>query len=163
METLLSFYVTSLVLRSLFIAALAWILTQATDNVATRHAVWTIVLASMLIMPVVDMVLPAELIPVPVRDVLVEQLPPPAPLAVGPSADDASSMKRTLSIPFYTRGPVNWRRAAAIAQFLVAGIFLCRFGLAYRRVRQLKRGSTAVTSPLLNAAVLETGLRWRMP
>jgi len=162
METLLSFYVTSLVLRSLFIAALAWILTQATVNVATRHAVWTIVLASMLIMPVVDMVLPAELIPVPVRDVLVEQLPPPAPLAVGPSAD-ASSMQRTLSIPFYTRGAVNWRRAAAIAQFLVAGIFLCRFGLAYRRVRQLKRGSTAVTSPLLNAVVLETGMRWRIP
>src|SRR5262249_46152554 len=102
METLLSLYVTSLVLRSLFIAALAWILPRATDNVATRHAMWTIVLASMLIMPVIDMVLPAELIPVPVRDVLVEQLPPPVPLAVGPA--DASSVQRTLAIPFYTTG-----------------------------------------------------------
>jgi beta-lactamase regulating signal transducer with metallopeptidase domain len=161
METLLSLYVTSLVLRSLFIAALAWILTKATDNVATRHAVWTIVLASMLFMPVIDMVLPAELIPVPVRDVLVEQLPPPTPLAVGPA--DASSIQRTLAFPFYTTGAVDWRRAAAIAQFLVAGIFLCRFGLAYRRIRQLKLGSAAVTSPLLNAMVLETGLRWRTP
>jgi beta-lactamase regulating signal transducer with metallopeptidase domain len=162
METLLSFYVTSLVLRSLCIAALAWILTRATDNVATRHAVWTIVLASMLLMPAIDMVLPAEFIPVPVRDVLVAQLPPPAPVAVDPSVD-LSTVQRTTSIPIYTRGVMSWPRAAAIVHFLVAGILLFRFGLAYRRIRQLKHSSAAVTSPLLNAVVAKTGMRWRTP
>ena len=90
-------YLVSLMLRTLCIAALAGILTFKLRNVAARHAVWTAVLGSMLLMPVADIVLPAQFVPRPVKDVLLEQLPaldpvttetliePEATEAVGPA------------------------------------------------------------------------------
>src|SRR5262245_5356236 len=67
MSRMFILYLCSLVLRSLILGGLAGVVLVKCRSVALRHAIWTIVLYLMLLMPLADAFLPTAMVNASIR------------------------------------------------------------------------------------------------
>src|SRR5262245_16142257 len=65
-------YLGSITLQSLCIMAMAGMVSMCLRNVATRHAIWAVVLGSILLLPVADALLPATTLPAPISQITLQ-------------------------------------------------------------------------------------------
>ncbi len=127
-------------MRSLFVAALAGlvILVYRRGTAAFRHAVWTAVLAAMLLIPALTGILPPVFVRVlaPVKSIATRAM----------SAQPASEATRASGVvplaPASTR--FNWRLIALTAHAGIAALMLARLAVGLWRVRGLRRRSAPV-------------------
>jgi beta-lactamase regulating signal transducer with metallopeptidase domain len=157
MSRLLILYLGGLTLRFLVFAALGALVAFRVRSVATRHAIWTAVLACLLLMPVADAFLPAALVPeqapeivLPVQPFVTESVPVAVQYA-----------STTAAVPV----PVSrdWWRVALIGWLVVAAALLCRLFVAYRAVHRLKRASLPIVSEVWDDAKVSRRMRFRTP
>jgi beta-lactamase regulating signal transducer with metallopeptidase domain len=157
MSRLLILYLGGLTLRFLVVAALGALIAFRLRSVATRHAIWTAVLACLLLMPVADAFLPAALVPeqapgivLPVQAFVTE----PVPVAIQYASTIAA-------VP----APVSrdWWQVALGGWMVVAAGLLCRLFVAYRAVHRMRRASLPISSEVWDDAKASHRLRFRTP
>ena len=144
MNRMLLLYLAGLVLRSLALGGLAGILLFRVRKTELRHAVWTLVLLLMLLMPIADAILPAALAPMPIREVIV---PIQTFVFVAPQ----------IEVPLVERSPsksatsaVDWWQIPAVLTVLVALAFLVRLGFMLRQVQRIRKEGRRVETSLWN-------------
>jgi beta-lactamase regulating signal transducer with metallopeptidase domain len=136
-------------LPALAVAAAAWVLLKVTPrmNAATRHAIWWLVLALAVLLPVGFAIHDAGRVRVPARRERVVRMPDrngPAEL-IGPPA--------TVSAPVHRAAQLELRegRWSLWLPILWLGLFaaqLGRLGLSYLRLRGIKRRSRTASAEL---------------
>jgi beta-lactamase regulating signal transducer with metallopeptidase domain len=141
---MLLLYLAGLVLRSLALGAFVGIVLVRVRNTELRHAVWTLVLLLMLLMPIADAVMPTALAPTPIREVIV---PIQTFVFVAPPIKvqtvELSPSKSALST-------VDWWQIPAALTVLVTLAFLMRFGFMLRQVQRIRKESRRVETSLWN-------------
>jgi beta-lactamase regulating signal transducer with metallopeptidase domain len=129
------FYLLSLTLRSLVLAAFAGLLLMKSRSVAFRHAAWTVVLGSMLLIPIADLVLPKALVPASVPEVI---RPIQAFIVVAPESA-VQSVPRTHTES--TALPIDgWQIAVVLGMFVTFSL-LTRFAFVLCKVQRIKKRS----------------------
>lgn len=155
-------YLGSLMLRSLAIAVLAWLASLCFRSSAAKHALWTVVLILMLLMPFADVALPQAMVSARVipREVLYLSsspafYPAPAKAVSHPTPGPLEPLQvrlnilasRFLGLPLY------------LLYLSIAGVLLARVGMAYIQVRRLKRSGVPIALPMLAELAASHGLR----
>jgi TonB family protein len=140
LSTAILSFLASVALRSLVLFAVAALALVRVKSAAGRHAVWTVVLLGMLLLPVIEPALPPlpirVLKPVPAAAMSLPELPPVAASAPAPAP-------RLAPRPQYT-----WRDVAAALYALVALILLARLAVSYFFTRRLLGSALHVEADL---------------
>jgi len=164
MSHLLALYMGSLILRSIGIAVIAGICSWKIRNVAIRHAVWVVVLGSILLMPAADYLLPATWVPARIQQLAAEQ--PVTFHIVSARAGGAplphSPAEAALALPARSKPVDLWNVAVAI-YVLVAFAMFIRLALGYRKIRRLRRTGRTIASPVWEEVLALHRSRWRIP
>ena len=141
MSRIFILYLFSLTLRSLVLGGLAGLILLKWRSVEFRHAVWTVVLGSMLLMPIADAMLPRALVPASVPEVI---RPMQAFIVVAPqNSFQPSALIHATSAP----RTIDWWRIAIIPGIVVTFILLTRFAFVLREIQRIKKGSHRIESP----------------
>jgi beta-lactamase regulating signal transducer with metallopeptidase domain len=156
-------FLISLAVRSLALAAiaLAAIYILRMQAAAARHAVWTAVVAGMLLLPAVGPLLPSIplriLRPQPAAQASADALPAmkidataELPASAPPAVRAGMAVRPVAPI----RHPLTWLQAAGAAYFAGVAVFLCMFVSGYCAARKLVSHSTPLER--LGAGVLES-------
>lgn len=146
MSRLLILYLCSLTLRSLVLAGLAGVATLRMRSVAGRHAVWTAVLACMLLMPLADALLPASFIPARAPEIVL----PVQTFVVVPSAVVAQPRAVALA-PVPEQRHRDWWQVTVLVWTGVASLFLCRLVMACGAIVRIKRTGQPVLQELIGS------------
>jgi beta-lactamase regulating signal transducer with metallopeptidase domain len=157
MSRLLILYLGGLTLRFLVFAALGALVAFRVRSVATRHAIWTAVLACLLLMPAADAFLPAALVPEQAPEIVLPVqtfVPWMVPIDVQPA-----SALSTVTLP----ASRDWWQIALVGWIVVAAALLCRLFVAYRAVHRMKRASLPISSEVWDDAKVSHRLRFRTP
>jgi beta-lactamase regulating signal transducer with metallopeptidase domain len=133
MWQLLILYLASLALRSVVLAVLAGLIATRMRSVASRHAVWVVVLGCMLLMPVADFLLPASLIPTRVPELVL----PVQTFVVAPAVESISFPAFLPAIPEPPRR--DWWQIGALIWMSVSAVLLFRLAVACIAVVRIKR------------------------
>jgi beta-lactamase regulating signal transducer with metallopeptidase domain len=151
MNRMLLLYLAGLVLRSLVLGGLAGILLFRVRKTELRHAVWTLVLLLVLLMPIADAMLPTALAPTPIREVIVpiQTFVFVAPQVEVPPVERSPSKSATSA--------VDWWQIPAALTVLVTLAFLMRFGFILRQVQSIRKESRRVETSLWNEWEQERG------
>jgi|GEM_PF-848597 len=144
-------YLLSLTVRSWILAGAAGLITLRMRNAALRHAVWTLVLAGALLMPILDAALPP---------IFVIHSAPPA-TRIGELAQTLVWASGGTVVDETPR--LSWQPIAATAYACVALTLLARLALAYSRIRRLKRHSPVLHTSVLRQAAAACGLKGALP
>jgi beta-lactamase regulating signal transducer with metallopeptidase domain len=166
MFQLLTFYMGSLILRSIGIALVAGLFSLKLRNVAIRHAIGVALLASMLLMPAVDFLLPPSWIPARIQQIASN---PPVVMRVVSAGNAKDTGRIAASTPAATATlsaaakSVNWWDVAAALYALVALTMFIRLITGYRKLRKLRSTARAISDPAWEEIVASQRMRWRMP
>lgn len=160
MFKLLALYMGSLMLRSIGIAAIAGICTWKVRNVAIRHAAWVAVLGAILLLPFVDYLLPPAWVPARIQQIAAEQKVTLSIVSASPSSV-SQILVPVAAVPAQSN-PVNWWSVTAMLYALVAFGMFMRLAMGYRKLSELRRTSTAITSSVWEE-IVASRRRWRMP
>lgn len=158
-------YLGSLLVRSIGIAVIAGVCTWKMRDVAKRHAVWVAVLGAMLSMPVLDYLLPAQWVPNRIQRIVVE----PAvvsPLVVLQSGGMTPSKHPLPSItpsPGFAAAQFDWWKAVAAGYASVSFAMLLLLVMAYRKVWNLRRSGSPISSYLWDELIFSSRIKWRVP
>ncbi|HET9943905.1 MAG TPA: M56 family metallopeptidase, partial [Terriglobia bacterium] len=141
MSRIFILYLLSLTLRSLVLAGLVAIAMTASKKVQVRHAVWTLVLCALFLMPIADVLLPAKLVPSSVPRLAA----PIQTLAIHVSAPEVhSAQPREGTTPEPRR---DWWQVALMVAVGVTVAMTMRLILVLATVARLRRKSKAVSGP----------------
>jgi polysaccharide export outer membrane protein len=179
MSESLILYLGSLMLRSIGIAAIAGLFSWRIRNVALRHAIWVAVLGLMLLMPVFDHLLPAAWVPNRLQYIAVDSAVT-SPLLVLPSASFPASQhplpstlaSSPLAVRLNTSGanasPIGrshqvWWKAAAATYASVSFAMLLLLVMAYRRIWNLRRTGSPISSYLWDELIFSGRIKRRIP
>jgi len=139
-------YLVSLTVRSLVLAALTGLFLLWSRKVPVRHAAWTVVLCSVLLMPIADAVLPAAMVPAFVpRSVLPIQLPMRVFIGVVPQSAVSGAPDANLAP---SRPSMDGWPLAVSCTLLVALVLLIRLTLGFREVARIRNGSRLISTPI---------------
>jgi beta-lactamase regulating signal transducer with metallopeptidase domain len=130
-------------------------------SAASRHLVWTLAVASLLVLPVLSAVLPRWEVRIPVTSTRYEARD------AGPVGEAAPGIASSVTAPAgigeTTAVPVTaaWSWAATVAGLYLAGLCLLVLRLVYerRRVYRLARGAAEVNDPEWTPLLLDCARR----
>src|SRR5260221_2653551 len=127
-------------------------------SAALRHAVWVLALGSLLVLPALQVMLPAWRSAAHPRASRFSETA--APSAVRVSA--VASRVIALQSPHSERSPLPWRVAAFALWIAGAGICLLRWRNAIRQVTRLRRSAALPEQDGISALVREAGAELRL-
>jgi beta-lactamase regulating signal transducer with metallopeptidase domain len=143
MNRLFFLYLAGLVLRSFILGAFAAIILLMTRRVEIRHAVWTIVLMLIVLMPIADAGLPRVFVQAPLHDIVV----PIQMFIVGPQT---TAQPAAASLSSELPGVIDWWRVPVVLVGFGTFLFLTRFIFMMRKVRWIRRASRPIENALWN-------------
>jgi len=139
MSRVFIFYLFSITFRSLVLAALVGASLTLTRKVQLRHAVWTVVLCFLFLMPIADALLPATGIPSSLPEAVrpIQGLVVYSPVSRLPPVVTFETTRTT------TQLADRWRLMAILVVTISLG-FSIRLTLIFRQVARLKRMSPVI-------------------
>ena len=151
-------------LRALCLGLLALVAIRIVRSAASQHAVWTVVLAGMLALPVLAPLAPPLAMPVAIRQARPARWVVASGVAAAPRTSVHSvSPTAPPSVP----APPRWPMLVAAAYLAVALGFLTRFLVGYRFSRRLLSNCEIVREPrainLLDDLACAESLPWPLP
>jgi beta-lactamase regulating signal transducer with metallopeptidase domain len=151
-----------LLLKSLAVLALAGGITVCwrKASAASRHLLWTLALATLLVLPFTKLAAPRWIIGLPVKTVQIVLPPVAGPAAVIPVTSRATAVP--VSVPTHARSLLSWQTLLMLAW--MAGVVAV---LSYRvagswRLRQLRLQSKSMTDEQLLLLLADCGLENRV-
>jgi beta-lactamase regulating signal transducer with metallopeptidase domain len=164
MSQLLVLYLGSLTFRSICIALVAGICSWKIRNVSVRHAVWVVVLGSILLMPAVDYLLPPTWVPARIQQIAAEQPVTFHIVSAGAAASPQPHAPATAAVALPAQSkPVDLWNIAATLYALVAFAMFIRLVLGYRKIRRLRRNGRTIASSVWEEVIALHRSRWRIP
>ncbi|MCX6622947.1 MAG: M56 family metallopeptidase [Acidobacteria bacterium] len=143
--------------RILLFGLLAFAISWRLRSAAVRHAVWTAVLAAMLLIAPLELMLPPLAPPAPMRTAVAYVVPP---VPVAPSLGMQPVIHSAVP-PVHRR--FDWMAAVFLVYAVVGLALLVRLAFAYRRMRRLVARANPVTTLLLEEAVIAHAVGWPLP
>jgi beta-lactamase regulating signal transducer with metallopeptidase domain len=145
-----------LLLKSIAVLALAGTVTVFWRNAsaASRHMIWTLALATLLVLPFTKLVAPRWTLGLPVKTVQI--VISPAPAAVTPVTAHASA--EPVSGPAHSRSLPSWQTLLMLAWMAGVGAVLIYRAVGSWRLRRLRLQSEPVTDERLPSLAAECGL-----
>ena len=133
-------YLLSLTIRSLVLAGLTSLILIPIRSVQFRHAVWTVMLCSLFLMPVADALLPS-LVPAPVPKILL----PIQTFIVVTAKIDPLKIGADVTPP--VSRPIDGWLWAVVLIIFVALLLLMRLYQTVRQIRRIRKESLSISTP----------------
>ena len=161
MPQVLVLYLGSMTLRSLCLMAFAGMVTLCLRRVAIRHAVWTVALGSMMLLPIADTLVPTTAVPRSIRQIARQ----PSFLILTEGAKPSVQAAPEMVANGHSSGGTNydWWQITLMIYASITGLLLLRTGIAHSRVWRLKRTSPQVETPAFNEMLEALEFRRRSP